>query len=375
MNDYVVVNGRRFRKGYTTGACAAGAAKASVLMLVLQRLEESVEVDTPAGIRLVLPVTDASILPEGARCSVVKDGGDDPDMTTGLRVFAEAAWKDSTGIDIQAGEGIGVVTLPGLKVEQGKPAINPVPMQMILKEVQEVLPQNKGVSIKLSVPGGAEAALKTYNPRLGIMGGISIIGTTGIVTPMSEEAWKEALALELKVMAAKGVKLAVFVFGNYGESFAVERLGLDASRIITISNFIGYMLDRVMELGIEKLLIIGHMGKLVKVSGGIFHTHSRVADARMEILAAYAALEGASKEMLLSLYGCKTTEGAIGIIKKNGLTGVFTRVVENTSKRCMEYCYGKINVGSILFHGDDALLALDKNAIELMKEAGCSYDQ
>jgi cobalt-precorrin-5B (C1)-methyltransferase len=373
MDDYVVVNGKRFRKGYTTGACAAGAAKASVLMLVSGRLAESVEIDTPAGVRLVLPVTDASVTPGGAVCAIVKDGGDDPDVTTGLRIFAEAAWKDGAGIEVGAGEGIGTVTLPGLKVEPGKPAINPAPMQMILKEVGEVLPEGKGVSIRLSVPGGKEAALRTYNPRLGITGGISIIGTTGIVTPMSEEAWKEALALELKVMWGKGVRLAVFVFGNYGESFAEERLRLQESSIIKVSNFVGYMLDRAAELGMEKLLLVGHMGKLVKVAAGIFHTHSRVADARMEILAAYAALEGASREVVSALYGCATTEAAIGIIKKHGLTSIFSRIVENTSKKCMDYCYGKIKIGSVLFHEEGSLLAMDQNAAGLIMEAGGSY--
>lgn len=369
MDDYVVVNGKRFRKGYTTGACAAGAAKASVMILISGKTVESVEIDTPAGVRLVLPVTDTSISPERAKCSIVKDGGDDPDVTSKLRIFAEAAWKGGTGIDIQAGEGIGIVTLPGLKVEPGKPAINPVPMRMILKEVEEVLPENKGVSIKLSVPGGAEAALKTFNPRLGITGGISIIGTTGIVTPMSEDAWKETLALELKVMAAKGVKDAVFVFGNYGKSFAARKLGLDENRIITVSNFVGYMLDRAVELGMEKILMVGHIGKLVKVAGGIFHTHNRVADARMEILAAYAALEGASNQAVSRLYRCKTTEAAVGVINEYGLTGIFTRIVENVSERCMEYCYRNLKVGSVLFYKENSLLAVDKNGIELIKEA------
>lgn len=372
MTAYVHVNGKRLRKGYTTGACAAGAAKAAVLMLISGNAVERVGIDTPADVRLILPVTDSSILPEKVRCSVVKDGGDDPDVTSGLRIFAEAAWKESPGIDVQAGEGIGIVTLPGLKVAPGKPAINPIPMRMILKEVGEVLPHHRGVSVRLSVPGGAEAALKTYNPRLGIIGGISIIGTSGIVNPMSEEAWKEAMALELQVMKAKGAEPVVFVFGNYGANYAGNKLGLDGGRIIKISNFVGYMLDKALEAGIEKILLVGHTGKLVKVAAGIFHTHSRVADARMEILSAYAALEGAARETVSGIFECKNTEAALEILKTRGLS-VSARITANASQRCMEYCYGKIKVGSILFHEDDSPPAMDNNALELMEEAAGRY--
>lgn len=373
LDEYVVVNGRRFRKGYTTGSCAAAASKASALMLFSQKAVENAAIDTPAGVRLTLPVTDAAVLPDKARCSVVKDGGDDPDVTTGLKIYAEAERKGSPGIEVRTGEGIGIVTLPGLKVEVGKPAINPVPMQMILKEVEEVLPKKEGVIITLFVPGGAEAALKTYNPKLGIVGGISIIGTSGIVNPMSEEAWKEALAVELKVMAAKGAGFAVYVFGNYGESFIEERFGLDKSHRIKISNFIGYMLDKAVEYGLEKLLIVGHIGKLVKVAAGIFHTHSRVADGRMETLTAYAALEGAAADTVSRIYQCRTTEAAVEIIKEQGLSAVFTRIVENASGRCMAYAFGKLKVGSVLFYEDNTILAMDKNAMELIREAGGSY--
>lgn len=374
MDEYVVVNGRRFRKGYTTGSCAAAASKASTLMLFSQRAVEDVAIDTPAGIRLTLPVADVFVLPDRAGCSVVKDGGDDPDVTTGLKICAEALRKGSPGIEVQTGEGIGIVTAPGLKVEVGKPAVNPVPMQMILKEVREVLPENEGVVITLYVPGGAEAALRTYNPKLGIAGGISIIGTSGIVNPMSEEAWKEALALELKVMAAKGAGFAVYVFGNYGESFVEERFGLEKSFVIKISNFIGYMLDKAVEYGMEKILVAGHIGKLVKVAAGIFHTHSRVADGRMEILTAYAALEGADADIVSGIYRCRTTEAAVDIIKQYGFSGVFTRIAENASARCMEHAFGKLKVGSVLFYENNTILAMDKNAMELIREAGGSYE-
>lgn len=375
FDDYVVINGRKFRKGYTTGSCAAAAAKAAVIMLYSGSILQAVSIDTPAGVRLTLPVTDVSITEEAIRCSIIKDGGDDPDMTSGLKIFAEVKRTSMPGIDIITDEGIGIVTLPGLKVEVGKPAINPVPMKMILKEIQEVLVATDGIQIKFSVPGGAEIALKTYNPKLGIIGGISILGTSGIVNPMSEEAWKDSLTLELSVLSAKGTKSAIFIFGNYGENFISEKIRLDKNNIIKVSNFIGFMLDKAVEYGFEEILIIGHLGKLVKVAAGIFQTHSRIADARMEIMAAYAALEGASTKITAQIYECKTTEAAADIINKNNLRGVYDRIVSNVSKRCREYGFNKLKIGSILFHEDNTMLAKDENANEMLSEVGRLYEQ
>jgi cobalt-precorrin-5B (C1)-methyltransferase len=366
MGDYVVVNGRKFKKGYTTGACAAAASKAAAAMLVSKTKIEMVSIDTPAGIKLHLPIGDIEFLDDCVKCSVVKDGGDDPDITTGIRVFAQARYSDSDGIVVKAGEGIGRATLKGLKVEVGEPAINPVPMRMIVEEVKKVIESDMGMEITISVPGGEELAKKTYNPKLGIVGGISIIGTTGIVIPMSEEAWKEAVAMELSVIAASGDTKAVFAFGNYGSDFAKNKFGIDDGYIVKISNFIGYMLEKAVEYGMKKLLLIGHLGKLVKVAAGIFNTHSRVADARMEILAAYCALEGASREVVERIYSCNTTDAAAEIIREFGIEGVFGRIAQNSSKRCMEYVYNKISIGTVLFNEDNNLLAMDKNAKEIL---------
>ncbi|MGI6776947.1 MAG: cobalt-precorrin-5B (C(1))-methyltransferase CbiD [Acetivibrionales bacterium] len=373
MNDYVIINGRKFRKGYTTGTCAAAASKASVTMLLSQKAVNSICVDTPAGIRLTLPVADARVSDGFAVCSVVKDGGDDPDVTTGLKVFAKARLTHGRGVRIKPGEGIGRVTLPGLKVKVGEPAINPVPVRMILKEVNEVLPDNRGIEIVLSVPGGDEIAKKTYNPKLGIEGGISILGTTGVVHPMSEEAWKESLALELSIMAARGIDAGVYTFGNYGEDFVSCRLGISGDYIVKISNFVGYMLEKGVENGLSSILLAGHPGKLVKVAGGIFHTHSKVADARMEILSSYAALEGASRDITERIYRCRTTEAAVEIIENEGLTGVYSRIVNNVSQKCGQYIYNKARVGTVLFNAANELLGMDKNAQKMIEELGGSY--
>jgi cobalt-precorrin-5B (C1)-methyltransferase len=221
------------------------------------------------------------------------------------------------------------------------------------------------VEILLRVPGGDEVAKRTYNPKLGIVGGISILGTSGIVEPMSEEAWKESLALELKVMAAKGSRQAVFIFGNYGENFVTGQLGMGRDALIKVSNFVGYMLDKAVENGFESLLLAGHPGKLIKVAAGIFHTHSRVADARMEIMTAYAALEGASQEVLSSIYECKTTEAAMQIMNEKQLKGVYARIASNAARRCTEYTFEKIRVGTVLFDAEDTLLAMDDTAKDM----------
>lgn len=370
MQDYVIVNGRKFRKGYTTGSCAAAASKAAVTMLVTGSSLDNISIDTPAGVRLTLIVTDVVFSKESVSCSVLKDGGDDPDMTHGLKIFAEARFTKEQGISITTGVGIGIVTLPGLKVEVGKPAINPVPMKMILKEVQEVMEPGTGLEIKLSVPGGEEVAKKTYNPKLGILGGISILGTSGIVIPMSEEAWKDSIALELGVVAASGLEQVVFVFGNYGEDFAKKNYGIKTKEIVKISNFLGFVLEKAVEYKFEKIVLIGHLGKLVKVAAGIFQTHSRVADARMEIMAAYAALEGAPKEIIARIYDCKTTEAAAEIIKELGFKNVFNRIVVNASRRCSEYTFNKIKFGTVLFNEDNTLLALDDNSKEMLENMG-----
>jgi len=368
MDEYVIVGGKKLRKGYTTGTCAAAASKAAVTMLITGKIPEKISVDTPAGIRLNVPVSDALLEDDYAECSVIKDGGDDPDITTGLKIFAGVKLTDSGTVEVNAGEGIGIVTLPGLKVEIGKPAINPVPMKMIHDAVFQVLPKGKGAAITLRVPGGEEIARKTYNPKLGIVGGISIIGTKGIVEPMSEEAWKEALALELNILVKKGFKSCVFVFGNYGEDFAINNLGIQKGRIIKISNFIGFMLDKAAEYGVESIIIAGHLGKLVKVAAGIFHTHSRIADARMEILAAYAGLEDASTDIIRKIYACRTTGEAASIIDNEGLLKVYKRIAENASKRCEDHTFGKVLTGTVLFNEDNRLLCMDNAALEIIKK-------
>lgn len=362
LNEYVVVNGKRLRKGYTTGSCAAAAARAATRMLFSQSHQEYSEIQTPRGKQLVLPVENVQILPGCAVCSVQKDGGDDPDVTTGLQVFAQAEVRPEGGIEICGGRGVGIVTKPGLEIPVGEPAINPVPRRMITEEVKKELPPGQGVRITVFVPHGEEIARKTFNPRLGIEGGISILGTTGIVEPMSEEALQQALIMSVRILAEKGLHRAILVPGKYGENFAVSRLGLPSELIVMTSNFIGALLDSCVDNGIRDILLVGHIGKLIKVAGGIFHTHSRVADARMEILAAFAALYGADQGTIAGILRCTTTQAALDILKSNNLQNLYPYIAARVSARCRERTKNKANIGTIMYSQDGTILAMDEVA-------------
>jgi len=368
MNLYAEVNGKRLRKGYTTGCCAAAAARAAARMLATGKPVESIEIRVPAGFELRLPVDNIALHPEWAVCSVRKDSGDDPDVTDGLDVFARVALAGHGSIEITAGEGVGKVTKPGLGIPVGSPAINPVPRRMIMEAVRSELPDGKGARVTISIPGGEKVATKTFNPRLGIVGGLSILGTTGIVEPMSEEAFKEALVLKIKSLAADGFKRAVLVPGKYGEDFAVSKLGLPQEIIAVCSNFVGFMLDACWEHGLKDVLLVGHIGKLIKVAGGIFHTHSRVADARMEILAALACLHGADRETIRLLLDCTTTDAAFDILKARGLHGIYDSIAERVSSRCRQRVQGQVNVGTIIYGQKGDLLGMDNVGNKLWKE-------
>lgn len=375
---YIDVGGKRLRRGYTTGTCAAAAAAAAAYMALHGCVLASVRVqlpgtgraDDPAELELPLAEGTRLLADGGALAAVTKDGGDDPDITTGLNIWAEVRLNDSGEITVQGGRGIGRVTLPGLKVPVGEAAINPVPRAMIRRNVQAVLPPGRGAQITISAPGGEELARRTFNPRLGIEGGLSILGSTGIVNPMSEEALKESLRLELRVLAAKGWQTVLFAFGNYGLQFLREK-NIDEQQVVKISNYLGFMLDEARQLGIRRIIIIGHIGKLVKVSAGIFNTHSRTADARMEIITAYAALAGAEPSLLPRLYQCKTTSAAASLLEAAdpALAGaVYRQIAENTAKRAALYTYGEIETGAILFGDANRLLYLEQHAAALLPQ-------
>lgn len=355
FESYVEKNGKRYRKGYTTGSAAAGAAKAAAKILFAGEKIAGIKIDTPADIELELDLEDIEIGEGYVQTSIKKDAGDDPDVTDGLYISACVKEIDEKCIVLEGGTGVGKVTKPGLPIEVGKAAINPIPRKMIKEEVAKVLPHGKGVKVIIKVPGGEKAAEKTFNPRLGIKGGISILGTTGIVEPMSESAYKESLAIELKQAVALGYKELVFVFGNHGKRLAIE-LGYKQEKIIRMSNFVGYMLTQSIELDINRILLIGHIGKIVKIAGGIFNTHSKKADARKEIIAAYTALYGAEQEVIKEIFAANTAEEAANILLKNNLEEVFNLIAERVVARVRKRTNNKYRVDSVVFSMEKGVL-------------------
>lgn len=273
-------------------------------------------------------VIDSSIGKSVASCCVEKDAGDDPDVTDGLKICASVRASDR--LAVRGGEGVGVVTAPGLAVPVGEAAINPKPKEMILKEVAEVIPAGAGAEITIYVPGGEEVAGRTFNPKLGIVGGISIIGTTGIVRPMSMEAYKESLALQLDVASASGREFIVLVPGNVGERAALG-LGFEREAVAHMGNHVGFMLDKCIEKGMRSILILGHVGKMIKIAEGAFDTDSRKRPLNLGLLVELAEAESVDKELLESLRNCATAEGAASILRGEG--AVFDRLAEGVSLR------------------------------------------
>ena len=364
---YVFKNGKRLRTGYTTGSCAAAAAKAAVSMLFNQNKLEHIEIDTPKGWKLKLQVFIKKLQEDESICYVIKDAGDDPDITDGVEVYAKARKLRNAEIMIKAGEGIGNVTRKGLSVEEGNPAINPVPMKMIREEVDKVLPKGWGVEIEISIPKGKELAKRTFNPKLGILGGLSILGTSGIVEPMSEEALKDTIAIELRHYKAQGKEAVILVPGNYGEEFCKRSFGIAEDKMIKMSNYIGFALEKCAELHFKKVVVAGHIGKLIKTAAGIFNTHSRVSDTRMEILTAYLGIMGMNQEGLIHVMNCRTTEEVLPFIDEKGYKEVYQFIADQCKSRCQGYVFDALEVGVVLFSMKSAL-AMSENAQSLLEE-------
>ena len=327
---------------------------------------EVVTIHVPAGKSLNIPVALSEAFTDGGRARVIKDAGDDPDITDGVSIIVEVRIREGNpDIVFVAGEGIGKVTLPGLQIPVGEAAINPVPRQMIEAEVRSLLPDSTGAVVTISIPDGERLAKRTLNPTLGIVGGLSIIGTTGIVEPMSEEAFKNSLKPQISVAKALGYSSIVMVPGKIGQDFAVGRYGLPAAAVLQTSNFIGFMLESAVQYQVKEVLLFGHLGKLVKVAGGIFHTHNRMADARMETLAAYMAAEGAPQAAVQSVLACMTTEAAIPILQEYGLNSVYSILAHRASVRAMRYVFEDLRVGTAIVTMKGEILGMDDAAREI----------
>lgn len=367
------VNGKLLRCGYTTGSCAAAAAKAAALMLLGGAPVECVSISTPKGLTLTLDVLDILLSGDQASCAVRKESGDDPDATNGVLIYVRVA-RSAQGICIDGGRGVGRVTRPGLDQPVGAAAINSVPREMIRRELRaaaEKYGYAGGFSVVVYIPGGEELAKRTFNPRMGIEGGISVIGTTGIVEPMSNQAMADTIRLELRQLKAAGVRDVLLTPGNYGEAFARESLGLSMDGHIACSNFIGDAIDGAVELGFLRILLVGHIGKLVKLGLGVTNTHSSCGDGRMETLLACALEAGAKLPLLKGISHSVTADAALTLI---GEAGLLEKTMAELGKR-IDACLNRrvpegVTIGYLCFTNAPprrGVLAKSVNADELME--------
>lgn len=390
------------RYGFTTGSCAAAAAKAAAYMLLTGREKTKITIETPKGIPYTAQIRDICRKEREVSCAVEKDGGDDPDITTGALICARVSLPQEEGreageagkdlgakagtvrspeqaqIVIDGGFGVGRVTKPGLDQPVGNAAINHVPREMIEREVLQVcqvLDYCGSLSVEISVPEGEHLAERTFNPRLGIVGGISILGTSGVVEPMSSQAILDTIRVELRQQRALGREDVVISPGNYGLDFLKNTYHYDLDKSVKCSNFIGLTIDMAVEEGFKRLLLAGHIGKLIKVAGGIMNTHSREGDCRMELLTAFAVKCGVAAVDAEKLLSCVTTEEAVRILDECGRR---QEVMDHAMERILFYlekrAQGKLAIECIMYANDFGALAKSKEAEEwftlLAQEAG-----
>lgn len=344
---------KKLKSGYTTGTCATIAARAAVRMIFEKRPVFEERVLTPKNVIISAPILYPEYGEGFASCAVKKEAGDDPDITNGILIYTRVTLRTDGNITVDGGEGIGRVTKKGLKQAVGEAAINPVPRSMLIENVGALLDDlsyEGGADILVYAPDGVEIAKKTFNPRLGIVGGISILGTSGIVEPMSEQAIVDTIDAELSVKRADGCEYITLAPGNYGIDFIRSGTGIDLEKAVKCSNFIGQSLDMCAEHGFKGVLLVGHTGKLVKLAGNIMNTHSRYADCRMEILAAGTALFCSDILLVRQILHCTTTDAALEILENAGL---LNDVMQSIADKAAENIKCRINnvaeTGIIIF--------------------------
>jgi cobalt-precorrin-5B (C1)-methyltransferase len=371
FEHYIQKGSQRLRMGYTTGSCAALAAKAAALMLLTGLSVDIVEIVTPKEITVETPVLEITRGENSVSCAVRKDAGDDPDITDGALVFATVSRIPEPAIVVDGGTGIGRVTRPGLDQPVGAAAINSIPRQMIISEVQAVCDSvfyEGGVSVIISIPDGERLSQRTFNPKLGIEGGISVLGTTGIVEPMSAQALIDCIGLELRSLSAEGHRGVVLTPGNYGEQFLGAHPYLKSAPTVKISNYVGDALDFAVCHGFYEILLVAHIGKLVKLAGGIMNTHSSEADCRMELITAHAALAGADKDIVTALMNAVSTDSCIDILDRKGLrepviSSLLIKIQEQLTRRAGN----GVEIGAVMFSNVYGLLGQTDSAAKLIE--------
>ena len=390
-DKYIIKNNKRLRYGYTTGSCAAGATRGAVRMLLSGASLSEVELQTPKGITLNLQLHDITRGETHVSCAVQKDAGDDPDTTNGILVYAkveeisaEAAKNiidnqntDSkkviihSSIILDGGVGVGRVTKPGLSQKVGEAAINPVPKAMILREAEEAAQEydyEGYLKITISVPEGEEISKKTFNPRLGIMGGISILGTSGIVEPMSERALIASIQVEMKQHFFQGENYILVTPGNYGADYLREHMTIPFENNIKCSNYVGETIDMAIDMGVKGILFVAHIGKFVKVAAGIMNTHSHCADGRMEVLCASAIRAGGTLECAREILEAGTTDEALAVIDRYGILKQTMAIVMEKIQFYLDHrSYEQILLGAVVFSNVYGLLGQTRDALKLME--------
>ena len=373
---YVETGGKKLRCGYTTGSCSAGAAKAATMILFneAETLSE-IEIASPKGINITMPIESIVKFDDYVECTILKYSGDDPDSTSGIEIKARVRriteqWtfnrlsedfnelEDVDMVVLKGGIGVGTVTKDGLFVPKGQPAINPVPRKMIIEEVMKVLPNGERVEVTISVPQGIEIAKKTFNPRLGIEGGISILGTTGIVYPMSEESLKASIKLEITQKALNNERL-VLTFGSLGDNYCKE-LGFEEDEIVICSNFIGFALETCVSCKVKSIVIVGHIGKMSKIAYGCFNTHSRVNGVRLEVIGLELALLGYDISLVEKVLREKTCEGAVKMLG-DGYSKLYENIGKKIVAKISEYVYGELEVQAVMYYGASKPILLWKS--------------
>lgn len=368
---------KELKKGWTTGTCAQAATRAATECLLMGVKREKIKVYLPAGQRIELPVKEYRIVKSEKNekilkvtCGIQKYSGDDPDITNGVMVYSTVSMTEGETIAIDGGEGIGRVTKEGLDQPVGNAAINTVPRKMIAKEAREVRDLSGytgGLRIIIEIPGGDDLAKKTFNPRIGIEGGLSILGTSGIVEPMSEQALIDTIEVEIKVKLAAKQEILLAAPGNYGLDFLKEKWQIRSEEAIKCSNYVGDTIDLAARHGAKGLLFAAHIGKFVKVAGGIMNTHSRYADCRMEILSAAALRAGLGGEIARNLLCCNTTEDALQILDEEKRNKVMHILLEKIHESLNMRSGDALKTGAIVFSNTHGMLGMTKYASDLIQ--------
>ena len=354
------VQKQKLRKGFTTGTCAAASAKAGILSIIKQQKVEEVSVTLPKGDFIKIKIENSEFSDNSARCSVIKDGGDDPDVTHGAEIIVDVSLSENVGqIEITGGEGVGMVTKPGLGLEINKPAINPVPKQMIntnLNEVAKEILSKNGIKVVISVPKGKELALKTDNPRLGIVGGISILGTSGIVIPYSTASFAASIRQNLDVSLALGNDTVVLTTGGRSEEFSKALVDLPEHCFVKMGDFSGYTIQQCAKKGIKKAYVVGFIGKLSKMAMGVKQTHVKGSKIDMSFLADIAKDCGANEVLIEQIKKANTARHVQEIIQENKLNDFFIKICSKVYDHMTEYSENKVRLEIVLYNFDGTVI-------------------